>query len=158
VTVMRLLALVSAGFLLNLLLPPLYALDGKGASKPVLNAEAAKLVGRWEIARAKEPGKPYLAGFQGRPFVTKGPQAYTLILEYRPDGTFRRVCRVGGKDVVQEGRWTLSGHELRHRAKGKSEDEVMYIRFDSADQYTSTEVYEDSPSPGVFAQFRKRKP
>jgi hypothetical protein len=155
---MRLMVLVSAGFLLNFLLPPLYALEDKSAPKPELDADAAKLVGLWEIMRAKEPGKPYLTGFQGRPFVTKGPQAYTLILDYRPDGTFRRVCRVGDKDIVQEGRWTLSGHELRHKAKGKHEEEVMYIRFDNAEQYTSTEVYEESPNPGIFAQFRKRMP
>jgi len=155
---MRLLVLVCAGFLLNLFLPPLYALEDKASPEPGLDADSAKLVGLWEIMRAKEPGKPYLTGFQGRPFVTKGPQAYTLILDYRPDGTFRRLCRVGDKDIIQEGRWKLSGHELRHKEKRKHDEEVIYIRFDNAEQYTSTEVYEDSPNPGLFAQFRKRKP
>lgn len=153
-TPMRLPVLICAGFLLSIFLPPLHALDEKSATSQV-GGHAAKLVGVWEIMKTKEPGKPYLTGFQGRPFVTKGPNSFTLIMEYHHDGTFRRLFRVGGKEIVQDGRWVLSGHELRQQAKGKRDEEVMYLRFDKPDQYTSIEVYEDTNTPGLFAQFKK---
>jgi hypothetical protein len=154
---LRTVFLVSAGFLLSVLLPPPYALDDKTISKPVLNEESTRLVGTWEIARTKEPGRPYLDGYKGRPFVSKGANAFTLIMEYREDGTFRRLSRIGGKESVQQGKWQLSGHELRHRRVGARDEEVMYIRFDKPDLYTSIEVYEETPDPGLFAQFRKMR-
>ena len=154
---MRLPVLICAGFLLSIFLPPLYALDEKHPPPtPQLSGDAAKLVGVWEITRTKEPGKPYRTGFRGRPFVSKGPNSFTLVLEYRRDGTYRRVVRISGKETVQKGRWTLSGHELRQRAKGRSEDEVVYLRFDEPDRYTSIEVYEDTNTPGLFAQYQKK--
>jgi len=153
-TAIRLPVFICAGFLLSIFLPPLYALDERGATSQV-GGDAAKLVGVWEIMKTKEPGKPYLTGFQGRPFVTKGPNSFTLIMEYHRDGTFRRLLRVGGKEIVQNGHWILSGHELRQRAKGKRNEEVMYLRFDQPDRYTSIEVFEDTSTPGLFAQFKK---
>ncbi len=147
--------LVCASFVLSVLLPPIYALEERKGSKTVDNEVASKLVGTWEIIRTKEPGKPYAEGYKGRPFVSKGANAFTLILEYRNDGTFRRISRVGEKETVQQGTWVLAGHELRHRRAGAHEEEVMYIRFDSPNQYTSLEVFEDTPDPGLFAQFRR---
>ncbi|MBM3302602.1 MAG: hypothetical protein FJY85_21955 [Deltaproteobacteria bacterium] len=155
--VMRVLLMVAAGFLLSLLLSSLYAREDRAATKPVLADESAKLVGTWEIARTKEPGKPYLEGYKGRPFVSRGANAFTLIMEYRGDGTFRRLSRVGDSESVQQGRWQLSGHELRHQREGARDQEVMYVRFDAPDQYTFIEVYEDTPDPGLFAQFKKTK-
>jgi hypothetical protein len=29
------------------------------------------------------------------------------------------------------------------------------VRFDGPNQYTSTEVYENTPDPGLFAQFKR---
>lgn len=147
--------LVVAGFLLSLFLPPLYALEGKRKDQPTLDKSAARIVGIWEIVRAKEPGMPYRSGYKGRPFVTKGPNAFTLIVEYRQDGTFRRVSRMGTKESVQKGYWKLSGHELRHRREGTADEEIMYVRFDRPNLYTSIEVYEDTPDPGLFAQFKR---
>jgi hypothetical protein len=49
----------------------------------------------------------------------------------------------------------LAGHELRHQRKGSNEQEVMYVRFDNQDQYTSTEVFEGTTDPGLFAQFKR---
>ncbi len=157
-TTRKLLMVASAGFLLSLFMPPLYALDKKEADKPKVGGESSKLIGVWEITKTKEPGKPYLTSFQGRPFVSKGPNAFTLILEYRPDGTFRRLCRLGDKESVEDGQWTLSGHELRQRPVGSRNEEVMYVRFDGPDQYTSVEVFEDTVNPGLFAQFQKKTP
>ena len=147
--------LLSAGFLASLFLPPIYALEDSGQSKPTLNKDAAKLVGTWEITRTKEPGKPYRKGYKGRPFVSKGANAFTLIMEYRKDGTFRRLSRIGSSETVQDGHWKLSGHELRHRRSESRSEEVMYLRFDKPTQYTSIEVYEDTPDPGLFAQFHR---
>lgn len=133
----------------------LCAQEKKTDKKPAIDAEMAKLVGVWEILSTKEPGQPYRNGYKGRPFVEKGPHAFVLIMEYREDSTFRRVSRIGDKETVHEGAWKLAGHELRHQRKGSSEQEVMYVRFDSPDQYTSTEVYETTPDPGLFAQFKR---
>lgn len=123
--------------------------------RPALDKDAAKLVGRWVISETKEPGKPYREGYRGRTFVLEGPNSFTLIMEYNRDGTFRRISRVSGIDTVHEGTWTFSGHELRHRRKMQSADEVMYVRFDSPDEFTSIEVYEDTSDPGLFARFKR---
>lgn len=135
--------------------PPLYALEERNNPNPGIAHDANELVGTWEIIRTKEAGKPYFQGYRGRPFVSKGANAFTLILEYRKDGTFRRISRVGENETIQEGQWALSGHELRHRRLGAKREEVIYMRFDSTDQYTSLEVFEDTPDPGLFAQFKR---
>lgn len=124
-------------------------------STPLTDEEAAQLLGRWIIVQTKEPGKPYRDGYKGRPFVPQGHNAFTLIMEYRKDGTFRRISRVGEKDTVHEGGWRFSGHELRHKRKESPGEEVMHIRFDNPNQYTSIEVYEDTPDPGLFARFKR---
>ncbi len=154
-SMMRTLLLVFSGLLLSVLLPPLYAQQDKAQSPPAVEQAAAPLVGVWEITQTKEPGKPYRSSYKGHPFVSRGPNAFTLIMEYHKDGTFRRIARVGAKDDVQEGKWKLVGNELRHHRTGSNEDEVMYVRFDGPDQYTSTEVYEGTPDPGLFAQFKR---
>ncbi len=153
----RVIVLLSAGFLVSLFLPPIYALDDSVKTKPALDKEALNLIGVWEIVKTKEPGKPYRAGYKGRPFVTAGANAFTLIMEYRKDGTFRRVSRIGNSESVQQGRWRLSGHELRHQRTGSDTQEVLYVRFDKPNQYTSIEVYEDTSDPGLFAQFNRIK-
>ena len=153
----RAVVLLSAGFLVSLFLPPIYALDNSGKIKSDLDKASSNLVGTWEIVMTKEPGKPYRSGYKGRPFVTKGANAFTLIMEYRKDGTFRRLSRIGGEETEQKGRWKLSGHELRHRCNGSKADEVVYVRFDEPNQYTSIEVYEESPNPGLFVQFSRVK-
>ncbi len=142
------------GFCLSMLLPPIFALEEKNAVKSVPEVSASQLVGKWQIVRSKEPGQPYRDGHSGRPFVFSGVNAFTLILEYNKDNTFRKICRVGNSEKVQEGTWRLSGHELRQRSGGSNE-EVLYLRFDSPNQFTSTEVYEDSSSPGLFVQFNR---
>ena len=115
------------------------------------------LVGVWEVFQTKEPGQPYKASYRGQPFVNKGPHAFTLVMEYRKDGTFRRTTRVGTTETVQEGTWKISGHELRHDRPGALEEEIMYIRFDGPDQYTSIDVYEGTPDPGLFGRFKRQK-
>ncbi len=152
---MRIFLLLFSGLLLSMLLPPLYAQQEKVQKPPTVDKVAAPLVGVWEITQTKEPGKPYRSSYKGHPFVSRGPNAFTLIMEYHSDGTFRRIARTGGKDEVQEGKWKLTGNELRHIRNGAQEEEVMYVRFDSPNQYTSTEVYEGTPDPGLFAQFRR---
>ncbi|MBI4963607.1 MAG: hypothetical protein HY913_10050 [Desulfomonile tiedjei] len=151
----RTVALLFAGFLLSLLLPPIYAQEKRADKKPVLSQEAAQLIGKWEIVNTKEPSQPYRTGYKGRPFVNRGPNAFTLIMEYQEDGSFRRISRVGDNETVHEGSWTLNGHELQQQRKGSRDPEVMYVRFDGPDQYTSIEVYEGTPDPGLFAQFKK---
>jgi len=133
----------------------LFAQEKNADKKPTLNEEAVRLVGVWGILSTKEPGQPYRNGYKGRPFVEKGPHSFMLIMEYRNDGTFRRLSRIGETEAVHEGSWTLAGHELRHKRQGSSEHEVMYVRFDGPDQYTSTEVYEGTSDPGLFAQFKR---
>ena len=154
-SISRALAIVSAGFLLSLMLSSIYAQEKKAENKPALSQEAAQLVGTWEIVNTKEPSQPYKTGYKGRPFVTKGPHAYTLIMEFQEGGLFRRISRVGDNETVQEGTWKLSGHELRQQRKGAQDQEIMYVRFDGPDQYTSIEVYEGTPDPGLFAQFKR---
>lgn len=128
------------------------------ASKRVrLDPLASRLVGTWEVTHTKEPGKPYRPSYRGQPFVSTGPNAFTLIMEYRKDGTFRRVTRVGTNESVQEGTWKLTGHELRHDRPGALEAEIMYIRFDGPDQYTTVDVYEGTPDPGLFGRFKRVK-
>jgi len=144
-----------AAFFLSLYLPSLHARDDTEDKKKAPDEASSMLVGSWEIFQTKEIGKPYLPSYKGRPFVTKGANAFTLIFEYRKDGTFRRVSRIGVDETVHEGTWKLAGHELRHRRPGATAEEVMYLRFDSPNQYTSMEVYEDTPDPGLFAQFRR---
>jgi hypothetical protein len=123
------------------------------ASRPY----ATQLVGVWEVFQTKEPGQPYKASYRGQPFVSKGPNAFTLIMEYRKDGTFRRTTRVGTSETVQDGTWQISGHVLRHDRPGALEEEIMYIRFDGPDQYTSIDVYEGTPDPGLFGRFKRVK-
>ena len=154
------LLLLFSGLLLSVLLPPLYAQQDKAQKPPAVDKAAvdkaaAPLVGVWEIIQTKEPGKPYRSSYKGHPFVSRGPNAFTLIMEYHNDGTFQRIARVGDKDDVQEGKWKLAGNELRHSRNGSNEEEVMYVRFDGPNQYTSTEVYEGTPDPGLFAQFKR---
>ena len=114
---------IFAAFLMSLLLPPIYAQDDKKVKK--LDGPAGHLVGVWEIYQTKEPGKPYLTSYKGHPFVSRGPNAFTLVIEYRSDGTFKRTSRAGEKETVHEGSWTFAGKELRHRRNGSSEEEVM---------------------------------
>jgi len=144
-----------AAFVLSLYLPSIHAKDPKTDKTPALDEASAGLVGTWEITQTKEVGKPYMTGYKGQPFVTKGANAFTLIIEYRKDGTFRRLSRVAANETVQEGTWKLTGHELRHRRNGAREEEVMYVRFDNPNQYTSMEVFEDTSDPGLFAQFKR---
>ena len=142
---------------LSLSISLLYAQDEKQIKKAAMNEQSAKLLGVWEIFQTKEPGKPYRHEYRGRPFVSRGEHAFTLLLEYREDGTFRRISRIGNDDKIQEGTWKLSGNELRLKAKGVSEDEVMYVRFDDPNQYTCIEVFEDTHDPGLFAQFKRQQ-
>jgi hypothetical protein len=155
VRVRRIVIVITAGFLLSLFFPPIYAQEEKKGKLPALDEASAKFIGSWEIVQTKEPGKPYLTSYKGRPFVSKGPQSFSIVLEYKPDGTFRRICRVDGQESVQEGTWKLSGHELKHQRTGTSEPEVMYVRFDGKNQFTFVEVYEETSDPGLFAQFKK---
>ncbi len=154
-SITRFLVVLCCGLLLSLLLPPLYAQQDKAQKPPTVDKGGAQLVGVWEITQTKEPGKPYRSSYKGHPFVSRGPNAFTLIMEYHDDGTFKRIARVGARDDVQEGRWKLIGNELRHHRAGTSEEEVIYVRFDGPNQYTSTEVYEGTPDPGLFAQFKR---
>lgn len=143
------------GFVMSLFLPPIYAQDVKNGNRVTVEKDFNQLVGTWEIYQTKEPGKPFLQSYKGRPFVSKGANAFTLFIEYRSDGKFRRVSRVGDNDTIEEGVWRLNGHELRHRRNGATMEEVMYLRFDNKDQYTSTEVFEETGDPGLFATFRR---
>lgn len=151
----RIFVLLFSGIFLSLVLPPLYAQQDKPQQGPIVDKTASQLVGVWEISQTKEPGKPYRASYKGHPFVSRGPNAFTLIMEYRSDGTFRRIARVGNNETTQDGKWILAGSELKHHRSGSGEEEVMYVRFDNPDQYTSTEVYEGTPDPGLFAQFKR---
>ena len=129
--------------------------SGAEKKRQAANEEAARLVGRWQIYMTKEPGKDYRDAYKVRPFVPVGPHSFILFVEYRPDGTFRRVSRIDGAETVDEGLWTLKGHELRKKRVGGQGEEVLYLRFDGADQFTSIKVYEQTPDPGLFAQFRR---
>lgn len=151
----RMVLILSAGFVMSVFLSAIYAQERNKPQSPKLDPAAVKLVGTWEIFQTKEPGHPYRNGYKGRPFVHKGPNAFTLIMEYHNDGTFKRLSRVADHDTIQDGTWKLAGNELRHLRKGAIGEEVMYVRFDGASQYTSIEVYEDTADPGLFAQFRK---
>lgn len=121
------------------------------------NTAAPGLAGSWELFQTKAPGEPYKPSYKDRPFVNEGPQAFALIMEYRKDGTFRRISRVGSVDTVREGTWKMDGQILRQRIAGAGHEEVMFLRFDSPDQFTYTEVYEETPDPGLFARFRRVK-
>ncbi|MGO9569766.1 MAG: hypothetical protein ACLP5H_19715 [Desulfomonilaceae bacterium] len=156
-TIRRVALILCVGLILSLSMPPIYAQDGKQTKKPAMNGDSAKLVGVWEISQTKEPGKPYRQAYKGRPFVSKGVHAFTLILEYRDDGTFRRISRIGNDEKIQDGTWKFSGSELRHKRNGSFEEEIMYVRFDNPNQYTSTEVFEDTHDPGLFAQFKRQQ-
>ena len=154
-TTRRMVLILSAGFILSLLFSSIYAQDQKKNPQQKLDPISGKLLGKWEIFQTKEPGQPYKNGYRGRPFVPKGANAFTLIMEYHDDGTFRRVSRVGEHDTVHDGTWKLAGNELRHQRKGSIEEEIMYLRFDNKDQYTSIEVFESTADPGLFAQFKR---
>jgi hypothetical protein len=156
VTIRRVALVLCAGAILSLSMPPIYAQEAKHSQKAALSQESRKLVGVWEIAQTKEPGKPYRQAYRGRAFVSRGVHAFTLILEYRDDGTFRRIRRIGNDEKIQEGTWKLSGNELRHKRSGAYEEEVMYMRFDDPNHYTAIEVFEDTPDPGLFAKFTRQ--
>jgi hypothetical protein len=130
----------------------LYAQDEKAGKKI---GSGNQLVGVWELYQTKGPHKPYERGYKDRPFVNKGPQAFALIIEFREDGTFRRLSRVGPSETVKDGTWKFSCSELRQQMQGSKQEEIMYVRFDNPNQFTSIEVYEDSADPGLFAQFRR---
>ena len=38
----------------------------------------------------------------------------------------------------------------------RTDEEIMYVRFDDPNQYTSIEVFEDTHDPGLFAQFKRQ--
>jgi hypothetical protein len=132
-----------------------HAQPDQGRKSSVPGPSSAQLVGVWEVVQTKEPGQPYKASYRGQPFVSKGPSAFTLIMEYRKDGTFQRTTRVGTTETIQNGTWKLSGNQLRHDRPGALEEEIMYIRFDGPDQYTSIDVYEGTPDPGLFGRFKR---
>jgi hypothetical protein len=155
VTTRRMVVILSAGFILSVLLSSIYAQEQKKSPLQKLDPITGKLIGTWEIFQTKAPGQPYRDGYKGRPFVRKGPNSFTLIMEYHDDGTFRRLSRVADSDTVQKGTWKLAGNELRHLRKGSIEEEIIYVRFDNKDQYTSIEVFESTSDPGLFAQFRR---
>lgn len=155
VTLKRLVLSVLVAIVMSVMFPQIYAQENRPSNKPALDKESAQLVGKWEIYETKEPGKPYVQSYKGRPFVSRGANAFTLILQYNSDGSFKRISRVGDNETVEEGTWVLSGHELRHKRKGVSEEEVIYLRFDDKNHYTSTEVFEDTSDPGLFAKFRR---
>jgi hypothetical protein len=144
---------MAMGLVLCLLNCTLHAQEENATKKSL--GSGNQLVGVWEIFQTKEPHKPYEQGYKGRPFVNKGPQAFALIIEFRQDGTFRRLSRVGPSETVKDGTWKYSCNELRQQMQGAKQEEVMYIRFDNPNQFTSIEVYEDSADPGLFAQFRR---
>ena len=129
---------------------------GKDQDTTKLDKASARLLGVWEIHMIKEPGKHYRRSFKGRPLVAKGPHAFTLIMEYREDGSFKRTIRVGDKETVQEGKWSFTGHELRQSRHGNLPDEVMYVRFDGPNKFTSIEVYDGCSDPGTFAQYKRK--
>lgn len=143
------------GCMMSLFIPPTHAQETTSAIKQAQDKASNPLVGTWEIFETKEPGKPYLQSYKGRPFVSKGPNAFTLFLEYRNDGNFRRISRIGDNQTVEDGIWKLDGHELRHKRNGSWAEEIMYVRFDNKDQYTSTEVFEETGDPGLFAKFKR---
>ncbi|MDD3473387.1 MAG: hypothetical protein PHS86_11435 [Syntrophaceae bacterium] len=149
------LAVVYVALVMSLFLPPIHAQETKNGTRVATEKESQQLVGFWEIFQTKEPGKPYLQSYKGRPFVSRGSNAFTLFLEYKSDGRFRRISRIGESETVEEGVWRLDGHELRHKRNGSSVEEVMYLRFDNKDQYTSMEVFEETVDPGLFAKFRR---
>ena len=91
-SIKRFLLILCCGLLLSLLLPPLYAQQDKAQKVLVVDKAAVPLVGVWEIMQTKEPGKPYRSSYKGHPFVSRGPNAFTLIMEYHNDGTFKRIC------------------------------------------------------------------
>ncbi|MFH0825144.1 MAG: hypothetical protein V2B18_20525 [Pseudomonadota bacterium] len=138
-------------FAVMVLISPVYANEKKGPAE----GPRVGIVGKWEITQTKEPGKPYRTSYKGRPFVSVGPNAYTLLVEYNNDGTFRRVSRLGQTEKVHTGKWNLNGHELRHLSSVGKDDEVIYVRFEGPDRFTLVEVYENTPDPGLFATFKR---
>jgi hypothetical protein len=143
-----------AVLVLSLDLFPIYAQQGQ----PSANANAGNtLVGRWEIYQTKVQGRPYLKQYKGRPFVSIGPNAFTVIYEYGPDGSFKRITRIDGRDTEETGKWVYSGSEMRLQLDKGRIEEVFYVRFDDPKQITVVEVYEDTTDPGIFAQFRRIK-
>jgi hypothetical protein len=149
----RMVLLLCAGCLAVLMSAPLYATEVSYQPQQT----SYRIIGNWEIYQTKEPGKPYRKGYNGRPFVSGGPNAFTVLMHYRPDGTFRRVSRVGKNETVHDGKWLLSGHELRHVRNGGRDQEVIYVRFDNPNEYTLIEVFEDTQDPGLFARFKRVK-
>ncbi len=137
---------------LSVLLSPIYSPHGQH----VVNAKTDhSLVGRWEIFQTKAPGRPYLPKYKERPFVSVGPNAYTVIYEYSSDGTFQRITRIDGQNTVENGQWQYAGNELRLKIEKGRVEEIFYLRFDDRDQFTVVEVYEESSDPGIFARFKR---
>ncbi|MEW6350185.1 MAG: lipocalin family protein [Thermodesulfobacteriota bacterium] len=150
----RIILVCVGAVVLSVLLSPIYAQHGPR----VVNATTGdSLVGRWEIFKTKAPGRPYLPKYKGRPFVSVGPNSYTVIYEYHSDGTFQRITKIDGKNTVENGRWEYTGNELRLKIEKGRVDEVLYLRFDGPDQFTAVEVYEETSDPGIFAQFKRIK-
>ncbi|MBI5568332.1 MAG: hypothetical protein HY914_00150 [Desulfomonile tiedjei] len=149
--------IIAVSLWLGLLLGPAYAQHEKGGGPAPPVQDSERLIGLWEVTQTKEPAQPYRAGYKGKSFVSKGPNAFCLLMEYGKDGTFRRISRIGSGESVEEGTWKLAGRELRHQRKGAVEEEVLYLRFDNPDQFTTIEVYEGTPDPGLFVQFKRLK-
>ncbi len=146
---------VAFALIASVVLLSLVGSSGAETKQPQTDDQVTRILGTWEIFQTKEPGQVYRQGYKGHAFVPRGPNAFTLLIEYRTNGTYRRISRVGATEVVHEGNWTINGHELRHQRKGNLPDEVMYIRFDGSDKFTSIEVFEQTTDPGLFAQFRR---
>jgi hypothetical protein len=120
VRIKGLIFVMAIGLVLAVSTSSLHAQDEKTAKKS--NESENQLVGVWEIFQTKEPHRPYERGYKGRPFVNKGPQAFALIIEFRKDGTFRRLSRVGPSETVKDGTWKYSCHELRQQMQGSKKD------------------------------------
>jgi hypothetical protein len=153
---LRFVAAITSILLAGFFASPTFA-QQQAHKRVALDPLASHLVGTWEVYETKEPGQPYKASYRGQPFSSTGPNAFTLIMQYRKDGTFRRITRVGTSETIHDGTWRLTGHELRHDRPGALEAEIMYIRFDGPDQYTTVDVYEGTPDPGLFGRFRRGK-
>jgi hypothetical protein len=153
----RFLAAIALIVLAGVFASAVYAQQQPVKKRIALDPLATRLVGTWEVSHTKEPSQPYKASYRGQPFLRTGPNAFTLIMEYRKDGTFRRITRVGTSETIHDGTWKITGHELRHDRPGALEAEIMYLRFDGPDQYTSVDVYEGTPDPGLFGRFKRVK-
>jgi hypothetical protein len=155
VTLIKVALVVGAAACLSIFLPELYAEREDPRREAPLSIEATKLVGKWELFEAKEPGQPYRPSLRGRAFSPNGPEAFALVVEYRADGTFCRVTREGEKQRIEQGTWTLEGHELRLISPRGVTQAVVYVRLDQPDRFTAIEVHEETLEPGLFVRFRR---